>query len=92
MTNTSNASRRSFIKKALGTAFVAATAPNIIQANDNNIIELPEPAPIKKSYAANDKVNIAVIGTGIMGFNNLATSVQIPGVLTDPPWLKITVL
>ena len=33
-----------------------------------------------KKYAANDQVNIAVIGMGIMGFNNLHTTVQVPGV------------
>src|SRR5687768_5174534 len=71
-------SRRSFLKNALGTAIVAsATAPSL--ANSKSIVTLSRQIDEKK-YAANDQVNIAVIGMGIMGFNNLGTSVQIPGV------------
>lgn len=71
-------SRRSFIKKALGTAIITGAAPALMAKP--KFIEL-EPEPLlKKRYGANDQVNIAVIGMGIMGYNNLATSVQIPGV------------
>jgi predicted dehydrogenase len=71
-------SRRSFIKKALGTAIITGAAPSLLAKP--KFIELqPEPL-LNKSYAANDQVNIAVIGAGIMGFNNLETSTKIPGV------------
>ena len=70
------ASRRNFLKKALGTAIITGTAPALF-ANTEMLIP---PSRDKKTYAPNDKVNIAVIGMGIMGFSNAATSVQIPGV------------
>lgn len=78
MGNRSEKSRRSFIKKALSTAIVTSVAPPMM-ANSKNTITLPLQNTAKK-YAANDQVNIAVIGTGIMGFNNLRTTVQVPGV------------
>jgi predicted dehydrogenase len=71
-------SRRNFLKKALSTAIItSATTPLV--ANSKSIITLPLRKQEKK-YATNDQVNIAVIGMGIMGFNNLRTSLQIPGV------------
>lgn len=71
-------SRRSFLKKALSTAIItSAVAP--ISANSKSIITLPRQISEKK-YAPNDQVNIAVIGMGIMGFNNLRTTLQVPGV------------
>jgi predicted dehydrogenase len=79
MENISQSSRRTFIKKALGTALAATAAPAIVAGQDMNLIELPA-KNLKQRYGSNDKVNIAVIGVGIMGFNNLATSLQVPGV------------
>ena len=71
-------SRRSFLKKALSTAIItSATTPLV--AKSKNIISLPRQIG-QKEYAANDQVNIAVIGMGIMGFNNLRTTLQVPGV------------
>ncbi|MEO5599345.1 MAG: Gfo/Idh/MocA family oxidoreductase [Cyclobacteriaceae bacterium] len=71
-------SRRSFIKKALGTAIVSSVTPHLL-ARSKNIITLAHQNDLKK-YAPNDQVNIAVIGMGIMGFNNLRTTLQVPGV------------
>lgn len=71
-------SRRNFLKKALGTAIVTSTATPLL-ANSKSIITLPRQIETKK-YAANDQVNIAVIGMGIMGFNNLRTTLKVPGV------------
>jgi predicted dehydrogenase len=71
-------SRRSFLKKALSTAIItSATTPLV--ANSKSTLTLPRQIGQKK-YAANDQVNIAVIGMGIMGFNNLRTTLQVPGV------------
>ena len=77
----SKSSRRRFIKKAMGTALASSVIPTLLTAGKRNqVIELRPPVLEKKTFAANDQVNIAVIGVGIMGFNNLATSVQVPGV------------
>lgn len=71
-------SRRSFIKKALGAAILTPMTPPLL-ARSKNIVTLPREFNEKK-YGPNDQVNIAVIGMGIMGFNNLRTSLLIPGV------------
>jgi predicted dehydrogenase len=73
-------SRRAFIKKALTTSILASGVTTISQGN--NAREL---VPLKhdwseKSFGPNDKVNIAAIGLGIMGFNNLEHTTKIPGV------------
>lgn len=78
MSKHSEKSRRSFLKKAVSTALITGTTPLFAGSKKVNTLAV-EPV-LKKSYAANDQVNIAVIGMGIMGFSNLATSVQIPGV------------
>jgi predicted dehydrogenase len=72
-------SRRSFLKKAIGAAVLTGGLPAAIAAPSRKIVELSGDRPQKK-YSANDQVNIAVIGMGIMGFSNAYTSVQIPGV------------
>lgn len=72
-------SRRSFIKKALSAAVISTAAPSLMAA-PKNVITLQSENFTEKNYGANDQVNIAVIGMGIMGFNNLETSMQIPGV------------
>lgn len=76
-------SRRNFIKKAVGSSILAGATPSILLASNNNSkqsVFLKAPEKEQKKYAANDQVNVAVIGMGIMGFNNLGTTVQIPGV------------
>ena len=79
--STSKSSRRSFIKKAVGTALATTAAPSLLLSNHKQSSEIIEwKQPEKKAYGPNDQVNIAVIGMGIMGFNNLNTSMKIPGV------------
>lgn len=75
----SSKSRRSFLKKALGTAVVAGAAP-AVWGNPRRVTELVAPGIPKRTYAANDNVNVAVIGMGIMGFSNAETTVKVPGV------------
>ncbi len=72
-------SRRSFLKRALGTAIATSATPSLLMADPKRIITLPSSKQPQR-ISANDQVNIAVIGMGIMGFNNLETSVQVPGV------------
>jgi predicted dehydrogenase len=78
---TSKSSRRSFIKKAVGTALATTAAPSLLLSkSSSNVTTLERPIPEQKNYGPNDQVNIGVIGMGIMGFNNLSTSVKVPGV------------
>src|SRR5260221_2830186 len=79
--NFSKSSRRKFIKKAVGTALATSVIPSLLTAGKRNQILVLRPDPTqKKTFAANDQVNLAVIGMGIMGFDKLSTSVQVPGV------------
>ena len=71
--------RRKFIHKAVGTAVVAGSLPKILSSASDRVIELRRDYT-KRSYAANDQVNVAIIGMGIMGFNNAETTQQVPGV------------
>ena len=76
----SKSSRRKFIQRAAGSALAATAIPSILHAKETNVIQLIAQPLEKGPVAANDQVNIAVIGMGIMGFNNLKTSLEIPGV------------
>ena len=74
-------SRRGFIKKAFSSAVATAAAPSILLGNDKrNVVELKAPSIPTKKYGVNNQVNVAVIGMGIMGFNNAETTVKVPGV------------
>jgi len=74
-------SRRSFIKKAVGTALATGAAPSLLLGKSKtHTVTLEQAPPDQKRYGANDQVNLAIIGMGIMGFDNASTSVQIPGV------------
>jgi predicted dehydrogenase len=71
-------SRRNFIKQltgttlALGAGSIAAFAAG--EKAEKRIIHY------EKKITSNDRVNIAVIGLGIMGHNNLQTALKIPGI------------
>jgi len=67
-------SRRKFIKQ-LSAASVALPLSSIAA----NTIAV-QPIPYSKKISANDKVNIAIIGFGIMGSRNAKTALQIPGI------------
>jgi predicted dehydrogenase len=75
----SNKSRRTFIKKAFGTAVLSGAAPSLL-ANADKVITLKSETHDTRKYGPNDQVNIAVIGMGIMGFSNAHSSVKVPGV------------
>jgi len=70
--------RRSFIKKLTGGMLAAGSIPAILaKANDNpHILQAPS---YRQKYAANDNIRFAIIGMGIMGFNNCRTATQVPG-------------
>ena len=74
----SNSSRRKFIKQISGTTF-AFTAGSLAafaaqEKRDERIITYSKP------FTSNDNINIAIIGLGIMGYNNLNTALKVPGV------------
>ncbi|HYG18347.1 MAG TPA: Gfo/Idh/MocA family oxidoreductase [Ohtaekwangia sp.] len=78
MQKPSSSSRRSFLKKAAATALITGATPSLL-ARPGRIVELPV-QPYTSRISSNDQINIGVIGMGIMGFNNAATSTQVPGV------------
>jgi len=80
MSDQASKSRRSFLKKALGTAIITGASPHLLASNATKVSELATRPSGDQKYSANDQVNIAVIGMGIMGFSNVETSLQIPGV------------
>ena len=73
-------SRRSFIRKAtLGSALVSSSP--ILLANSYNQHRLMEPRtyPAKK-FAENDKINFALIGSGIQGIYDTTAALKVDGV------------
>jgi hypothetical protein len=79
MSNPSEKSRRSFLKKALSTAIITGASPSAIFAKPGQVVKLI-PTKYEEKFGPNDRVNVAVIGMGIMGFNNIKTSLTVPGV------------
>src|SRR5436190_10955258 len=75
----SSNSRRSFLKKALGTTLISGAAPIILHGAAKNIVELNAARPNEK-FSKNDQLNVAMIGMGIMGFNNAEVASKAPGV------------
>jgi predicted dehydrogenase len=78
MSTHSTKSRRSFLKKAIGTAIITGAAPGILHGKPH-VTELHHERDQRK-FSANDQINVAVIGMGIMGFSNARTTIQVPGV------------
>lgn len=74
----SRSSRRRFIRDMSATALLfGAGSVQRLEAEErieNRILQYD------RSYTANDKIRIAVIGTGIMGHNDLQTALKVPGV------------
>lgn len=75
MKKSNKQSRRRFVKKLTGTTVLASTAPLLLFGND-----VKSKTRNSKPISANDRIGIAVIGAGIMGFNNLETALKVPGV------------
>jgi predicted dehydrogenase len=70
-------SRRSFVRNLAAGALAAGVLPKIASAEKVHMLEWEKPV---RKFSANDKVQVAAIGMGIMGFNNCRTTVQVPGV------------
>jgi len=68
-------SRRDFLKKLAVSSVAAGLVPSAFDAQATTL-----PAPEPPSFAANDRIQIATIGMGIIGFPDTQTALQIPGV------------
>lgn len=73
-----SSSRRKFLQQLAGTSVILTTGSlqqlGAEETTENRIIRY------QKKIGSNDKVNIACIGMGIMGFNDVQTAVKVPGV------------
>ncbi|MEK7257204.1 MAG: Gfo/Idh/MocA family oxidoreductase, partial [Bacteroidota bacterium] len=69
--------RRSFVKKLAAGAVAASVFPKLADAK--KVTELNWDKPAQK-FSANDRIRIAGVGMGIMGFGNCRTALRIPGV------------
>ncbi|MCK5691295.1 MAG: Gfo/Idh/MocA family oxidoreductase, partial [Bacteroidales bacterium] len=73
-------SRRSFLRKAaLGTAAVTS-APMVIGGSYKQSLLLGSRSYAPASFAANDSINLALIGTGIQGIWDTTSALRVPGV------------
>ncbi|MEZ5070925.1 MAG: Gfo/Idh/MocA family oxidoreductase [Bacteroidales bacterium] len=80
MKSTPKNSRRDFLKKAaLGTA-MAGSAPLVLSRDYKQQLLLEARPEQPRSFAANDQVNLALIGAGIQGSYDTLTALQVPGV------------
>ncbi|MFZ9504901.1 MAG: gfo/Idh/MocA family oxidoreductase, partial [Cyclobacteriaceae bacterium] len=70
-------SRRSFIRKAASLSVLTST---IGHSAKSQILLPSENAWASKPVSANDHIQIAAIGMGIMGFNNVEHTLKVPGV------------
>jgi len=78
--NDSHKSRRSFIKKTLlGTALVSSS-PLIFTRKYNQRLLMESRTYASAKFAANDNINLALIGSGIQGIYDTNTALRVPGV------------
>ncbi|MFN2439270.1 MAG: Gfo/Idh/MocA family protein [Chitinophagaceae bacterium] len=73
-----SSSRRSFLKQITGTTLALGAGSLASFATEEAIEE--RILPYQKKTMANDRINIAAIGMGIMGNINVNTALKIPGV------------
>lgn len=77
MRKTNSSSRRNFIKKLGGTTLALAASPFVGLAKEK--IEERIIAYDRK-FSSSDKIRLAAIGMGIMGYNDVNTAIKVPGV------------
>lgn len=69
-----NSSRRDFLKKIAATSAVAGITPAALASDAQTI-----PVPDRPSFSANDHIQFATIGMGIIGFADTRTANDLPG-------------
>lgn len=74
-----NNSRRLFLKKAALGSSVASSLPTLISCIDDHHLKMERVYDTTK-FAANDHINLALIGSGIQGIYDTNTALQVPGV------------
>ncbi|MGH7495676.1 MAG: Gfo/Idh/MocA family protein [bacterium] len=78
MLTTKSYSRRDFLKHCAATSALAAGAmPTLLAAN---VQEIPLRELNSKPLAPSDRIRLATIGMGIIGFIDTTTALQVPGV------------
>ncbi|RBL88732.1 Gfo/Idh/MocA family protein [Chitinophaga flava] len=73
----SDQSRRKFIKHIGSTAALLGVGQLAALAKEREQVTLLQP---DNHYSANDKIRIACVGMGIMGFGDVDTALKVPGV------------
>lgn len=73
-----DSTRRNFLKQISGTALALSTGNLVAFAEKEKLEE--RILNYRKEFSANDRINVAAIGTGIMGFHNIETAMKVPGV------------
>lgn len=71
-------SRRDFLRLAATSTVAAGVGPALMGARHAEVLQ-PRPAP-PAAVAPNDRINLATIGLGIIGFIDTETALQVPGV------------
>jgi len=69
--------RRKFLKQLGSSIILSSAALNSLAAKEEHERKILQ---AQKRFSANDKIRVATIGMGIMGFNDTRTALQIPGV------------
>jgi len=78
MSKNKRTNRRKFIKALGSTSLILGAAPFVNLAANQNIEE--KRLFVKNRISSNDNIQIAAIGTGIMGHHNMDTALKIPGI------------
>jgi len=83
MQHEKKSSRRRFLKELAQASLVAGAFPHIVtrRPSQDRVILEREPHPDRnRRLAANDRIRLGVIGTGIIGFYNIRSALTVPGV------------
>ena len=75
---TESSSRRKFIKHLTGSTLALGAGSLTSLASEKKLEE--RILNYQRKVSANDRINVAVIGMGIMGNNNINTALKVPGV------------
>ncbi|PID91857.1 MAG: oxidoreductase [Bacteroidetes bacterium] len=73
-------SRRSFLRKATIGTVAATTSPMIFSKSYDQELLLPYRSEAPRHFAANDHINLALIGSGIQGIYDTMSALKVPGV------------
>ena len=73
----SGTNRRFFLSQMASAAIAAGATPHLLAASDRRTVEVLRP---RRRRAANDQIQLAVIGAGGMGMVDVGTAVSVPGV------------